>query len=100
MPKTSQNRTEAFIFKTRKVTAEIFSILIVPPREMSKCIPPGMPRCSSSTRDPSLQRGYFRYRFESSSLNIVRRPSYDQAYALGGIVHRHLVMFASLFLFV
>ena len=40
-------------------------------------------------------------RFEPSSLNVIRRASYDQDSVAGGIVHRHLdlVMFNSLFLF-
>src|SRR6266849_3322919 len=48
---------------------------------------------------PILDPVTFVTRFEPSSLNVIRRASYDQDSVAGGIVHRHLVMFASLFLF-
>jgi hypothetical protein len=51
---------------------------------------------STNSRHPVT----FVTRLDASFLNVIQRASYDQDSVAGGIVHWHLVIFASLFLFV
>src|SRR5450759_4400976 len=107
MPKTSlYNRTEFRILATVSVTAEIFSILIVPPepcKRASRLASPVMlfkPSLAPVSPNPMLIRRRqewqreltrpcngvtFVTRFEPSASNLVRRSSYDQDSASGGI---------------
>src|SRR5438270_13138329 len=79
---------ESFIFATMKVTAEIRSILIVPPKKCESSSHTAYLDAVSSPRgfrNPTGNPVTFVTRFGTSTLNLLRPSSYDQDSKSGGI---------------